>query len=52
MRRRGYPAKRRIGTILVGIGATMLIALLIPFWVWWFFFAVAFLAGGMGLLRK
>ena len=52
MRRRGSDKYKRIGFTLALIGAGMIVALMLPFWFWWLFVGIAFLVGGICLLRK
>ncbi|MCL2568915.1 MAG: hypothetical protein FWE12_05735 [Oscillospiraceae bacterium] len=52
MKRHGPHGKNRIGLILAGIGAAMLIALLLPWWFWWIAIAIGFLCGGIWLLKR
>jgi len=52
MKRHGPHGKNRIGLTLAGIGAAMLIALLLPWWFWWIAIAIGFLCGGIWLLKR
>ena len=51
--RRGRPfEKKRLGLTLAGIGAAMILALMLPFWFWWLAIAIGLLCGGIWLLRR
>ena len=52
MRRRGYPGHKRAGFFLAGIGAAMIIFLILPWWFWWLGIAISFLCGGIWLLKR
>jgi len=52
MRKRRYPVRRRAGLALFGIGAAMIIAMMLPFWFWWISIGIGFLYGGISLLKK
>ena len=52
MKKRGFEGYRRVGLILAITGASMVVALMLPFWFWWLALGLAFLSGGIYLLRK
>ncbi|MCL2369021.1 MAG: hypothetical protein FWC72_08485 [Oscillospiraceae bacterium] len=52
MRRHGPEGKKRIATILICVGAVMVVALMLPWWFWWLSIGLGFLCGGIWLLRK
>ena len=52
MRRGGHYGKKRLGQILAGIGAAMIVALILPFWFWWLTAGICLLYGGIKLLRR
>ncbi|MCL2842297.1 MAG: hypothetical protein FWE28_02355 [Oscillospiraceae bacterium] len=52
MKRRGYPKKQRAGLVLAGVGAAMIISLLLPFWFWWLAIGIGLLWGGLRMLRR
>ena len=52
MKRRGFEGYKRVGLILAITGASMIVALMLPFWFWWLVLGLAFLSGGIYLLRK
>ena len=52
MKKCGLKGYKRVGFIFVAIGASMVVALMLPFWFWWLVLGLAFLAGGIYLLRK
>lgn len=47
-RKKGSP----LGWIAVGLGAFILLTLILPGWVWWLICGVLLLVGGILLLRK
>ena len=52
MRRGGSCGHKRYGLILVGIGAAMIVAVLLPVWFWWLAVGLGFFCGGIWLLKR
>ena len=52
MRRQRHPGEKRVGLLIVGIGAAMIVALMLPFWFWWLVIGIGFLCGGIWLLKR
>ncbi|MCL2563322.1 MAG: hypothetical protein FWE08_04730 [Oscillospiraceae bacterium] len=52
MRKHKFPGFKRAGLCLAGLGAAMIIVLILPWWFWWLGIALGFLCGGVWLLKR